>query len=112
MALRLIGTPLSSDSPTPDSAGGPALPASGSALGTRLAAEARALLAASNLDGYRLLFQRATVSDDPHARYHARVKLVEEGLAAAGQAPTDAQATQRFVAVAQAGLDILQEEPR
>jgi tetratricopeptide (TPR) repeat protein len=112
MALRLIGTPLPSDSP---SAGTPvvsAAPESGPALGRRLAGEARALLAASNLDGYRALFQRATESDDPHARYYARVRLVEEGLAAAGQAPTDAQATQRFVAVAQMALDVLDEEPR
>jgi tetratricopeptide (TPR) repeat protein len=111
MALRLIGTPLSSDSPTAVP-GGLSLPKSGPEFGRDLAAEARTLLAVSNLDGYRALFQRATESDDPHACYYARVRLVEEGLAAAGQAPSDAQATQRFVAVAQMALDVLDEEPR
>jgi glycosyltransferase involved in cell wall biosynthesis len=112
MALRLIGTPLSSDSPSAGTPGVPAAPESGPAFGRRLAAEARTLLAASNLDRYRALFQRATESEDPHERYYARVRLVEEGLAAAGQAPTDAQAKQRFVAVAQMALDVLDEEPR
>jgi tetratricopeptide (TPR) repeat protein len=112
MALRLIGTPLSLDSPSAGAPGIAVAPKSGPAFGRRLAAEARTLLAVSSVDGYRALFQRATESDDPHACYYARVRLVEEGLEAAGQAPTDAQATQRFVAVAQMALEVLEEEPR
>jgi tetratricopeptide (TPR) repeat protein len=108
MASRILGTPLSSDAPSAD----PALPESGAAFGTRLAAEARSRLAVSDIDGYRALFQRVTESDNPHARYYARVRLVEEGLAAAGQAANDEQAMQRFVAVAQVAIDVLEEEPR
>jgi glycosyltransferase involved in cell wall biosynthesis len=112
MASRVSGTPVSQDSPSAVAAAAPAPPESGPALGTRLAAEARSHLTVSNLDGYRGLFQRATETDDPHARYHARVRLIEEGLAAARQASTDAQATQRLVAVAEMAVDVLEEEPR
>ena len=109
MALR-----LTSNSPTSDDArldgGSVALRATG-AFGTTLAGKARALLIAGDLDGYRALFTRAGEQEDPNARYHARVLLLEEGLTAAGQAQTASQAAQLFADVAKAGLDALDEQP-
>ena len=115
MALRLTGI-----STPADAAGGAsrvALPGagiteSGGAFGTRLGIQARTHLAAHDLDGYKALFARSGEHDDPHARYHARVRLVEEGLAAAAQSGSASQATQRFVAVAAGAIDALETEPR
>ena len=109
MALR-----LTSNSPTSDDArldgGSVALPATG-AFGATLAGKARALLIAGDIDAYRALFSRAAEQEDPSARYHARVLLLEEGLTAAGQASTTTQAAQLFADVAKAGLDALDEQP-
>ncbi len=115
MALRLTGI-----STPADAAGAPAgvaLPAagiteSGGAFGARLGVQARMHLTANDLDAYKALFARAGEHDDPHARYHARVRLVEEGLAAAGHAASSTQATQRFVAVAAGAIGALETEPR
>ena len=98
MALRLTGI-----STPADAAGAPAgvaLPGagfteSGGAFGNRLGIQARTLLRDQRPQGYQSLFQSAGEHDDPQARYHARVRLVEEGLAAAGQATSTTQATQR-----------------
>jgi tetratricopeptide (TPR) repeat protein len=112
MALRLTGTTL----PTPDSAGAPGdqlpLPESGSVFAANLAAQARVHLASRQRERYQALFERAAAHKDPQAAHHARVTLIEEGLQAAGQATSAAQATQLFVAVAKAALDVLEEEPR
>ena len=78
-----LGSPTSDDA-RPDG-GSVALRATG-AFGATLAGKARALLIAGDLDGYRALFTRAAEQEDPSARYHARVLLLEEGLTAAGQA--------------------------
>jgi tetratricopeptide (TPR) repeat protein len=112
MALRLTGI-----STPADAAGSPAtvaLPVTepGSAFGSRLGMQARMQLTANDLAGYKALFDRAGEHDDPHARYHARVRLVEEGLTAAGQAASSSQATQRFVAVAAGAIGALEAEPR
>jgi tetratricopeptide (TPR) repeat protein len=112
MALRLTGTTLA----TPDSAGTPGdqvpLLESGGAFAANLAAQARVHLAGKQRERYQALFERAAEHKDPQAAYHARVTLIEEGLQAAGQATSAAQATQLFVAVAKAALDVLDEEPR
>ena len=109
LALR-----LTSNSPTSDDArldgGSVALRATG-AFGATLAGKARALLIAGDIDGYRALFARPQEQEDPSARYHARVLLLEEGLTAAGQAQTTTQAAQLFADVAKAGLDSLDEQP-
>jgi len=115
MALRLTGISTPADSSgAPAGAGLHTLSAteSGGAFGTRLGAQARTHLSANDLDGYKKLFARAGEHTDPQARYHARVRLVEEGLAAAGQATSIPQATQRFLAVATGAIDALEAEPR
>ena len=91
---------------------GASLPQSGAGFGNQLANQARAYLATNDLKSYQSLFGRAAEHDDPHARYHARVRLVEEGLTAAGQAASSTQATQRFAAVAAGTIDALEAEPR
>ncbi|HEY1510402.1 MAG TPA: glycosyltransferase [Solirubrobacteraceae bacterium] len=115
MALRLTGISTPADST--GAAGGVPLPAPsqpqpGGAFGNQLATQARTYLATANLDGYKGLFARATEHDDPHARYFAQVRLVEEGLAAAGQASSSTQATQVFVAAATGAIGALEQEPR
>jgi len=115
MALRLTGI-----STPADGAGAPAdaaltlapLVQVGAGFGNQLANQARGHLATNALEAYQSLFKKAAEHDDPHARYHARVKLVEEGLTAAGQAASSTQATQRFAAVAAGAIDALEAEPR
>jgi glycosyltransferase involved in cell wall biosynthesis len=110
MALRLTGISLENQDPLTGAAGVP--PLSGPALGAQLRAQAGALLAAGRLDDYRAQFEQAAGHDDPHDRYWGRLVLIEEGLAAAGHSSSSARAAQLFVAVAHAGLDLLEEEPR
>jgi tetratricopeptide (TPR) repeat protein len=116
MALRLTGLSTPADAagtpaPVPLPGPGPDLTESGGQFGTRLGIQASMQLSRNDLDGYKALFARAAEHDDPHARYHARVRLVEEGLVAAGRATSSTQATQRFVAVAAAAIDALEAEP-
>jgi tetratricopeptide (TPR) repeat protein len=111
MALRLTG--ISTPADAADAPAVVALPVteSGGAFGSRLGMQARMQLTANDLAGYKALFAHAGEHDDPHARYHARVRLVEEGLSAAGQAASTTQATQRFVAVAAGAIEALESEP-
>ncbi|MGZ4249651.1 MAG: glycosyltransferase family 2 protein, partial [Solirubrobacteraceae bacterium] len=108
MALRLTSNSPTSVDARPDG-GSVALRATG-AFGATLAGKARPLLIADDIDGYRALFTRANEQEDPNARYHAQVLLLEEGLTAAGQASTAMQAAQLFADVAKAGLDALDEQ--
>jgi tetratricopeptide (TPR) repeat protein len=109
MALRLTGT----STPAPGAAGAHGgLPTPGPALRAHVQAQAGALLATAQLDAYRDLFTRVGEHDDPHARYAARVALLEEGLGATARVSSASQALGLFVAVAQAGLDALESEPR
>jgi tetratricopeptide (TPR) repeat protein len=110
MALRLTSTSATSDHARP-TGGSVGLRAAGSSFGAALARKAGALLTAGDLDGYCALFTQAAEHDDPNARYHARVLLLEHGLAAAAQVPTAAQAAQLFADVAKAGLDALEQQP-
>jgi len=117
MALRLTGISTPADGAgTPAVAGlaltGAPVAHSGAGFGNQLANQARTCLATHDLKAYQSLFAKAAEHDDPHARYHARVRLVEEGLSAAGQAGSTTQATQRFAAVAAGAIDALEAEPR
>ncbi|HUA04117.1 MAG TPA: glycosyltransferase [Solirubrobacteraceae bacterium] len=121
MALRLTGI-----STPADGAGAPAgvaltpaasittsgITQSGAGFGNQFGHQARAYLTTNDLTSYKALFQRAAEHEDSHARYHANVRLVEEGLTAAGQAASSTQATQRFAAVAAGAIDALEAEPR
>ncbi len=127
MALRLTGIPTPDDaggtgeaSPRPNG-GGLKLAAapkatptarSGRAFGAQLREDARLQLAINQLDRYKALFDRAAEHEDSQARYHGRVVLIEEGLAAAAKTASRAQATQLFVAIADAALTALETEPR
>jgi tetratricopeptide (TPR) repeat protein len=96
MALRLTGTSAAPKGPPTAAA---------------LAARARALLSADDFDGYHGLFARAAEHEDAQRRYQARLALLEEGLGATGQGAA-ARVTRLFAIVAQAGVEILEEEPR
>ena len=114
MALRLTGIPTPDDS-SGSSGDAPARPGglriataapttqAGSAFGAQLRDQARLQLAMNQLDRYKALFDRAAEHDDSQTRYHARLRLIEEGLAATGKTSSQAQATQLFVAVADGG---------
>ena len=130
MALRLTGIPTPDEAvaTTGGESGLPAgnglrganglgltgLPAaqSGDAFGAQLRDQARLQLAINQLERYRALFDRAGEHADAHVRYHARVLLLEEGLAAAGKTNSQTYATRLFVTVARAALDALEAEPR
>ncbi len=127
MALRLTGISASDDSagspggaPARPNGGGlkiaaaPHAPAaqSGRAFAAQLREDARLQLAINQFERYRALFDRAAEHEDGHARYHARVLLIEEGLAAAAKTASRTQATQLFVTVADAALTALEEDPR
>ena len=103
MALRLTGPTAA-----PDAAPGPQTPARPTAA--TLAVQAVTLLAAGDLDGYRRLLGETDQIDEPQRRYHARVGLLERGLAAAGQASTG-RAITTFAAVAGAAMEMLEAEP-
>ncbi len=132
MALRLTGIPTPDDSagspgdasarpnggglkiaaapaPAPQAAH---TPRSSRAFGAQLREQARLQLAINQLERYRELFDRAAEHEDAHARYHARVLLIEEGMAAAAKTASRAQATRLFVAIADAALTALEEEAR
>jgi tetratricopeptide (TPR) repeat protein len=112
MALRLTGIPTPNDSAGTPGDVAAATTLTGAAFGAQLRDSARLQLTIHQLDRYKALFERASEHADLHARYHARVLLIEEGLAAAGKTTSQTQATHLFVAVAQAALDALEEEPR
>ena len=99
--LRL--SPLSTSAPTAPS---------GEAFGAGLREQARLQLAVNQLERYRALVDRAAEHEDSHARYHARVLLLQEGLSAASQATSQKQALRLFVTIAGAALDALEEETR
>ena len=123
MALRLTGIPTPDDS-SGSSGDAPARPGglriataapttqAGSAFGAQLRDQARLQLAMNQLDRYKALFDRAAEHDDSQTRYNARLRLIEEGLAAIGKTSSQAQATQLFVTVADGALSALEEEPR
>jgi tetratricopeptide (TPR) repeat protein len=115
MALRLTGISTPADAagtPAGVPLSVPGFTESGAAFGNRLGNQARTYLATNDLKAYQSLFGKVGDHDDPQARYHARVRLVEEGLAAAGRSTSETQATQRYAAVAAGAIKALEEEAR
>jgi glycosyltransferase involved in cell wall biosynthesis/predicted Zn-dependent protease len=95
MALRLTGSPTTASSATPPDH----------------AAHAAACLDRHDLDGYAALFAQTGEIAGVHARYAARVQLVEAALRA-GQAVDRARIPAIYVAAARATIALLEEEPR
>ncbi len=95
MALRLTGSPTTAS---------PAAPADPSA-------QAAARLDRHDLDGYAALFPEAAAIADVHARYAARVALVEAAMRAA-QGVDRARVPAIYLAAARATIALLEEEPR
>ena len=81
-----------------------------SATATELPARARQLLAGDDLHGYRELFDRVALIDDPHGRYWAGVGLVEAGLAARASTTT-ARSPALLVTLAGGALELLERAP-
>ena len=77
----------------------------------RLRAQAVALLRRGDLKGYRELFARAAVADDPNRRYQARRSLIEAGLNGASYQGAKA-ATSLFLIIAEVVVELLEQEPR
>lgn len=95
MALRLTGSPTTaSPAPPPDRS-----------------AQAAACLDRHDLNGYAALFAEAAAIADVHARYAARVQLVEAALRA-GQAVDRARVPGIYLAAARAAVALLEQEPR
>jgi tetratricopeptide (TPR) repeat protein len=95
MALRLTSSSLTQGPPT----------------APQLQAQANRFLATGDTAAYRKLFERAAEHEDPNRRYHAQVVLLEQGLGAASQANAS-RAADIFLAVAQSGIEVLEQEPR
>ncbi len=95
MALRLTNSSIQNGPPAP----------------AELAAQAARLLAGGDTDGYRKLFERTAENEDLSRRYYTRVLLLEAGLAATQHAPANV-AAKIFLALAQAGTSLLEDEPR
>jgi tetratricopeptide (TPR) repeat protein len=110
MALRLTGSTLAAPDSGAGTTGG--LPAAGPALRAHLQAQAPALIGARRLDDYRDLFTRVGEIEDPQVRYTGRVILLEQGLTAANRASSSSEALALFLAVAETGLEALEQEPR
>ena len=96
MALRLTGSPTTASPATTQ----PDFPAS-----------AAACLDRHDLDGYATLFAQAGEIADVHARYAARVKLVEAALRA-GQSAERARVPAIYLAAARATVALLEDEAR
>src|SRR6185312_7816901 len=95
MALRLTGSPTTAS---------PATPADPSA-------QAAACLDRQDVDGYAALFAEAAGLADVHARYAARVALVEAAMRAA-RAVDRARVPAIYLAAVRAAVALLEEEPR
>ena len=74
-------------------------------------ADAAALLARGDVDGYPALYARAHEVEHPQSRYQLVARLLDAGLQAAHTASRTA-APAIFAAVAQAGIEELEREPR
>jgi len=95
MALRLTGSPTTAPSaPSADPS-----------------AQAAACLDRHDLDGYGALFDEAAAIADVHARYAARVALVEAAMRAV-QGVERARVPAIYLTAARATLALLEEEPR
>ena len=103
MALRLTGTTLQS-SPAAATIGQPTITAEGLVL------KARTALGNGDIAAFSALFATADELSDLQRRFHARLALIDAALGVTGQASTGL-ATRVYVAVAEAALDMLEQEP-
>ncbi len=85
-------------------------PAPAAPSGPVLHARAQRLLGVGDLSGYRALFGEAGEIADVHRRHEARLGLLEAGLRAPGT--TVSAVAPVFAAVAAAGVELLEAEPR
>src|SRR4051794_15184610 len=76
----------------------------------RLAARAQSALFARDYKAYREVFAETSEIEDVHRRYQARKALIDQGMAAAGNAGQDV--AQLFLNVARAVASLLDENPR
>jgi len=76
-----------------------------------LGARPRSCWPAGDIDAYRLLFAHATRLEDPSRRYHARVVLLECGLAAA-VSTSSVPAAAVLMAVADTAVEVLESANR
>jgi glycosyltransferase involved in cell wall biosynthesis len=83
-------------------------PAEAPSVRARATADSHVL---TDLAGYRELFDRLESIEDPHRRYQAGVRLIEQGLAASATT-LPARLPQLFAAVAEGALEMLEREPR
>jgi tetratricopeptide (TPR) repeat protein len=95
MALRLTGSPTTATSATPPDP----------------SVAAAACLDRHDLDGYAALFVEVARIADVHARYAARVRLVESALRA-GQSADRARVPAIYLAATRAAVELLEDEPR
>lgn len=76
-----------------------------------MAARSPSTAPTGDLADYRELFDRVELIEDPHRRYHAGVRLIEEGLAASAAVPP-ARLPELYATVAAGALAMLEREPR
>ena len=103
MALRLTGKTLQSSAP-------PATPAPPAVTAESLAYQARAALGSGDVSAFNALFATAGELTDPHRSFHAKLALIDAGMAVTAQS-SEGLATRVYVAVAGAALDILDDRP-
>jgi glycosyltransferase involved in cell wall biosynthesis len=82
----------------------------GTATAGELPQRALQLLAADDLDGYRLLFGRLASIEDPHQRYWNGMNLIERGLAIGPSLPPGRRSA-LLVRLAAGALEMLEGEP-
>ncbi len=107
MALRLTPSPEPSE---PTGIALPSVPQSRATPAAMLLPRAETLLARRQVAAYRALFAEAAHIEDPHRRWEARKVLVQAGLAVQGSAP--AVLAPVFATVADAAIELLEEDPR
>jgi tetratricopeptide (TPR) repeat protein len=103
MALRLTGKTLQSSAPA-------ATPTQPAVTAESMAFQARSALGAGDVAGFSALFATADGLTDPHRRFHAKLALIDAGMAVTAQA-SESLATRVYLTVAQGALDMLEVTP-
>jgi tetratricopeptide (TPR) repeat protein len=103
MALRLTGKTLQSPAPA-------AAPGQPAVTSESLAFQARTALSQGDVPAFSALFAVAGELTEPQRRFHAKLALIDAGMAVTAHA-SEGLATRVYVAVAGAALDILEDTP-
>jgi tetratricopeptide (TPR) repeat protein len=103
MALRLTGKTLQSSTPAASSA-------QSAVTAERLVFQARTALGNGDVSAFSALFATAGELTDPHRRFHAKLSLIDVGMAVTAHS-SEGLATRVYVAVAGAALDMLEDTP-